>query len=294
MCLLQAGSPAHICLFHKCRAEPAALGESDKDIEAVGVVASAEQHPAEAAMVSGPAVAEAIALAKALPADMQPVSEEQQQAVVNPNAVLRSTAANPQTDTAPITPITVAQTESTQTSAVIADNNGVAAMHLAAAASSAAVTAVDKGEEVVTVAAKSEAVAAISVTGVTDGALGVPEPIPSTADAAERDCAAARSASNLQASGHEQGPPAVIDSISESSAGLETVQQAGASASQDQAGSGTDATYLFPVTQVSHSDSDMDGDAGNTNDAIRPVAQSSTLGSIHASLRRIGTSNGTS
>lgn len=290
--------------MYDCRAEPAVvLGKGNKDVEAAeafGIVASAEQHPAEAAMVSGPALAEAIVLAKALPADMQRVSEEQPQELVDPDAALCSTAEIPQTDVTPAAPSAVmqsiAETKITQTSVVIADNGGTAAVHLAAAASSAAVTAVDATGEVVSVAARSEAVAATASIAVTDSTLGTPDSDPSTADAAKHDDVAVRSASNLQASGHEQGSAAMADTVSESTAGPGTVGETGAaiaSTGKDQeAGSSADATYLLPATKVSLNDSDMNSNSSNTNDANRPVAQPSTLRSIHTSLRRTGTSTG--
>lgn len=142
--------------------------------EAIAVIASAEQEPVEAAMHSGPALAEAIAVATATPAVMQAVPEDQQQIVAASASMLNTDSGTGQTDAIATDPLAMVQctavTESVQSSTVLTDETGVIAEQTTASvARSAVVTAVDTHGNTVA-AARFEDAAATSLTVMEEGA----------------------------------------------------------------------------------------------------------------------------
>lgn len=308
-----------------CRAEPADALDSEKTREAaapISIPAAGEQQraePGEPARTSGPALEEAIALATAIPAEMQPVPEDQQQNVIvpfaasndavavthqtegspeQPFAVVHSTAVTETVDTVAVVAdddgIAVLQSaavaESVQTSAVAADGKEFVAVQTSAAVSTAAVTTVNAAGKTVTVAARSELAEAAVVIATEEG-TSVTES--STAGTAMTYSADEGSAAALQ--GAMQSAVQAVDSeensghAAESSAMLSkpTLEPEAtvASSSKSTEGTNADDTFVLAADEVPSCDS--------VDNSQMPSAQDPTLESMHASLRRARNSPGT-
>ena len=306
-----------------CRAEPADALGAGKDKEAAAPInilaAGQQQHaePAELAMTSGPALEEAIALATATPAEMQPVPEDQQQTVIVPSAacsdglavtqkaevspeqplaVVHSTAVTESVDTVAVVAdddgITVLQSaavaESVQTSAVAADGKEFVAVQTTAAVSSAAVTAVDAAGKAVTVAARSELAEAAVVIATEEGTSVAESSTAGTAmiySADEASAAALQGAMQSAVQAVEENSGHAAESSAMLSKPTEEPEATVASSTKSTEGTNADDTFVLGADEVPSCDS--------VDNSQMPSAQDPTLESMHASLRRARNSPGT-
>ena len=306
-----------------CRAEPAdALGaEKTREVAApINILAAGQQQhaePAELAMTSGPALGEAIALATAIPAEMQPVPEDQQQTIAVPFAASNDgVTVTQQTEISVEEPLAVvhstAVTETVNTVAVVADDNGVAVLHSAAVAesvqtsavaadgkefvavqtsaavSSAAVTAVDAAGKAVTVAARSELAEAAVVIATEEGTSVVESSAAGTAmtySADEGSDAALQGAMQGAVQAVEENSGHAAESSAMLSKRTDEPEATVASSSKSAVGTSADDTSMLAADEVPSSES--------VDISQMPSAQSATLESMHASLRRATNSPGT-